>query len=316
VALGAVAASWVGAYQLAESGSRTIAPDTDVAVPGGFDTTEGLRAVGAPGVELLIGGSRVSLEGGSLPFLDTDAAASSYGVLYTDADGSIQLLEPDGEARPLTDPGAVPSEAHPTIKVDAADDLAAWMTYDDGEPALQVYDLAEDELVASTSPPCMDDCDALVIDAISGGRVVLRGEQGTVTWNWTSPDQAWVPLAGPATRVADVANRVLLYDGPRPTRLPEGWRAVPGPVDGLLTHDGEHVVAWDRVLPSTRPGGDPIRLEDVGAIFYTVDTDGSVMAATLSPTEVYDCDVPSGGCEKFATLPEGAGDPVFIGNDM
>jgi hypothetical protein len=155
----------------------------------------------------------------------------------------------------------------------------------------------------------------VVIDAISDGHVVLRGEQGTLTWNWTSPDQAWVPLAGPATRVADVANRVLLYDGARPPRLPEGWRAVRGPVDGLLTPGGGHVVAWDRVLAPTEPGGRPIRLEDVGAFFFTVDTDGSVLAATPSG-RAYDCDLDSGACEKYADLPPGAGDPAYIGADM
>ena len=89
-----------------------------------------------------------------------------------------------------------------------------------------------------------------------------------------------------------------------------------GPVDGLLTHDGAHVVAWDRVLPSTEPGGAPIRLQDVGAIFFTVDTDGSVLAATLSPSVAFDCDLASGVCEKYADIPPGGGDPMHIGADM
>lgn len=317
VAVGAVAAATFGFFQLAEDAADVIRPKSEVAVPGGFDMDDGLRAVMSPGVRLFLGDTSVPIEGEEFFALDTDGAMSSYGVLYTDTSGVIQLLEPSGTPRPLTEPGRVPAKARPTIAVDPATDLAAWMTYDGGEPTLEVYDLAEDETVASTTPDCMGDCDALVIDAISDGRVLLRGEAGTVAWTWASPDQEWMPLAGPATRFADVQNRVALFDGGRPTRLPDGWRAVRGPVDGLLTHDGAHVVAWDRVLPSTLPGGEPLRLEDVGAIFFTVDTDGSVLAATLgSPNEAYDCDLVSGSCEKYADIPPGGGDPQFPGTDM
>lgn len=313
-AVGAVAAAWFGAYQLADGAARVIAPDTDVAVPGGFDTGDGLRAVGAPGVRLFLGDTSVSLRDAELPGLDTDAAASSYGVLHTDRSGSIALLETTGRTRRLTGPTGRPDGAFPTIKVDPAQDLAAWMTYPDGEPTLEVYDLTRDEVVATSPVDCLGECDSLVIEAISDGHVVVRGAAGTMTWQWADEDQAWVPFAGPATRVADVQNRVVLHDGPRPARLPDGWRAVAGPVDGVLTHDGGHVVAWDRVLPSTERGGAPIRLDVEGTIFYTVDTDGSVLAA--GQAKVYDCEVPSGECEQFATLPEGAGDPMFIGNDM
>jgi hypothetical protein len=316
VTVGAVAASWIGAYQLADRAAEVIRPQTEVAVPGGFDTTNGLRAVFSPGVRLFLGDTSVDISGEEFFFLDTDGAMSSYGVLYTDEQGAVTLLEPDGKARTLTEPGRVPADAHPTIKVDPASDLAAWMTYDDGEPTLEVYDLAADEPVASTAPMCLGDCDALVIDAISDGRVLLRGDEATVAWTWESPDQEWMPLAGPATRFADVQNGVALYDGGRPTRLPEGWRAVRGPVDGLLTHDGAHVVAWDRVLPSTLPGGEPIRLEDVGAVFFTVDTDGSVLAAGLDPRAAYDCDLVTGACERYADLPPQGGDPQFPGTDM
>ena len=61
----------------------------------------------------------------------------------------------------------------------------------------------------------------------------------------------------------------------------------------------------------------PIRLEDVGAIFFTVDTDGSVLAATsrarTRPTTATSI---SGACEKYADLPPGGGDPQFPGTDM
>ncbi len=316
--VGAVAAATFGFFQLAEGAAEFIRPSEEVAVPGGFDMDDGLRAVFSPGVRLFLGDTSVPIDGEEFFWLDTDGAMSSYGVLFTDTDGTIQLLEPTGTVRPLSEPGRVPRGAHPTIKVDPATDLAAWMTYDDGEPTLEVYDLAADETVATTAPDCMGSCDELVIDAVSDGRVLLRTAAGTLAWTWESPDQEWMPLAGPATRFADVQNRVALYDGARPTRLPEGWRAVRGPVDGLLTHDGAHVVAWDRVLEPTTPGGTPIRLDDVGAVFFTVDTDGSVLAAAFGEPDnrAFDCDVVTGACEKYADIPPGGGDPHFPGTDM
>jgi hypothetical protein len=148
--VGAVAASWVLGYQLAGSAARVIEPEPDVAVPGGFAMRDGLRAIASPREALFLGDTSVPIDDEQFLYLDTDAAASSYGVLYTSDTGAIKLLEPSGAARSLTGPGRVPSGAHPTIKVDQATDLAAWMTYDDGEPTLEVYDLAQDELVAST----------------------------------------------------------------------------------------------------------------------------------------------------------------------
>ena len=316
ITVGAVAAATFGFYQLAEGAAERILPQTDVAVPGGFDMEDGLRAVAAPGVELFLGDTWVPIAGNDFSSLDTDAAASAYGVLYTDTAGVVQLLGPTGTPRPLSDPGRVPAGAGPTIKVDLATDLAAWMTYDGGEPTLEVYDLATDETVATAPPPCLGACDDLVIDAISDGRVLLRGGEGTVAWRWEAGEEGWAPFAGPSTRVADVKNGVVLHDGPAPTGLPRGWRAVRGPVDGLLTLDGGHVVAWDKVLPSTVPGGRPIRLDAGDAIFFSVDTDGSVLAATLSPNEALDCEVPSGECEKYADIPAGGGDPAHIGADM
>ena len=59
----------------------------------------------------------------------------------------------------------------------------------------------------------------------------------------------------------------------------------------------------------------------MGAIFFTVDTDGSVLAATLKKyphARVYDCEVPSGRVRR-STLDVPAtdgGDPSFIGTDM
>lgn len=317
VLVGAVAAATFGFYQLADGAAEVIRPSEEVAVPGGFDTGDGLRAVFAPSTRLFLGDTSVPITGEEFFWLDTDAASSSYGVLYTDTDGTVQLLDTTGSVRPLTGPGRVPGGAHPTIKVDAATDLAAWMTYDGGKPTLEVYDLAADESVATTAPDCLGDCDALVIDAISDGRVLLRTEAGTLAWTWAAEEQEWMPLAGPATTFADVQNRVALYDGGRPTRLPEGWRAVKGPVDGLLTHDGAHVVAWDRVLQPTTPGGTPIRLDDVRATFFTVDTDGSVLATAFGDPDdqAYDCDVVTGACEKFADVPHGTGDPQFPGTD-
>jgi hypothetical protein len=53
------------------------------------------------------------------------------------------------------------------------------------------------------------------------------------------------------------------------------------------------------------------------AQFFTVDTDGSILAATVTdPTRFFDCEVPSGACEQIGELNVTGGDPQFVGNDM
>ena len=57
------------------------------------------------------------------------------------------------------------------------------------------------------------------------------------------------------------------------------------------------------------PGEEP-------ATFFTFDTDGSVLAATVDdPSTVFDCVLPSGECEQIAEMSTDHGDPLFIGSD-
>ena len=126
-------------------------------------------------------------------------------------------------------------------------------------------------------------------------------------------------LAGPKTRVADVRNGVLLYDGPAPDGPAAAtYRLVPGAIDAQLTYDGGHILYWSNRLEST-DGGTPIVL-DQKATFFTVDTDGSILAVGAgegSTDLVYDCEVPSGRCAELASLDTRHGDPMFMGrSDM
>jgi hypothetical protein len=93
---------------------------------------------------------------------------------------------------------------------------------------------------------------------------------------------------------------------------------VPGPVDGELTFDGEHVLSWSDELEPTTDGGTPLVLDlPEPATFFTMDTDGSVLAATVeNPSTVFDCELPSGACEVVGEMSTDSGDPMFVGDDM
>jgi hypothetical protein len=48
-----------------------------------------------------------------------------------------------------------------------------------------------------------------------------------------------------------------------------------------------------------------------------MDTDGSVLAATAAnPSQVFDCELPSGSCVPIGKMGTPHGDPMFIGVDM
>ncbi len=92
---------------------------------------------------------------------------------------------------------------------------------------------------------------------------------------------------------------------------------MPGAIDAQLTYDGGHVLYWSNRLEPT-DGGRPIVL-DQQATFFTVDTDGSILAVAPgrdATSTVYDCEVPSGRCTELGPLETSHGDPMFIGNDM
>ena len=177
-----------------------------------------------------------------------------------------------------------------------------------------------EEVTASTDVPC-DDCAAVKIDAFDDGRVFLRTTEGTLMWTSGTDDVASV--AGPGTRVADVRNQVMLYDGKPPDLGLDGWTTVNGSVDSQLSPDGAYVLSWSSTLIPT--GSGPAVVLDEGSpkgqgySFWTFDTDGSVLVATAKKyphVRVYDCEVPSGQCTDLGPLEANSGDPVFVGNDM
>ena len=247
------------------------------------------------------------------------------GVVYYDR-GRPWLLGRDGGSRPLVtgsvDP--LPSDPAPGARTDRDGVTVAYAYVTDGTALVEVRDLATWDELGRREVPCpSDDCTGLVVDAVDDGLVFLRVPGGAGVWEVSSG--AWTEFS-PATRVADVRAGVVLHDGPPSPALEAlGLRQVAGPIDGQLTFDGSHLVAWSSTLAPTTPGGEPVVLErgpattDDGLGFYTVDTDGSVLVAWTEDYPRYtvdDCDPVSGACEEVGRMTTRGGDPQFLGNDM
>lgn len=327
----AAAAVGVGAIVLTQSGPAPYGEDdaqryTAVAAEGRLDLSHGLRGFAAPSERLYLGGTSIKLTS-DIDYLDTDAVATPYGLVYTDPQGRVQLIGESGTSEPLSGPSDMPAGWHPTVKADGARPQVVWASLDGADVTITVYDLETRSAVARTDVTCglvhpgtgagdEGDCSALVIDAIDSGAVFLRAPDGTKVWDYDTGE--WFGLAGPRTRIADVRDKVVLYDGPAPSGLMDGWRFVPGAIDAQLTLDGQHVLYWSDELEPTLPGRDPIELDlPMAATFFTVDTDGSVLAATSgTPSRVFDCEIPDGPCEEIGKMSTAHGDPTFIGNDM
>lgn len=284
---------------------------------GDLDLEQGLRAW-SDGDLVHLGGRDVPVA--QLAYLDTDAVATSSGVVYFDR-GRPLLLGEDGLTAVLVE-GDVESRQgfHPTAKADSTAPWVAYATLRDGTATITVRDLEAEEDVASTEVDC-GSCGDLVIDALDDGVVFVRDDAGTRTWSTATGE--WADFAGPRTRVADVRAGVVLYDGPTPTAT--GWRLVPGAVDSVLTFDGEHQVGWTTRLLPTDPDGSALVLDVPEArgkgeplLFLSLDTDGSVLVAATRDYPrftVYDCELPSGECEALDTR-RFANDPAFLGADM
>jgi len=287
---------------------------------GPMDFSQGLRAYGDPAGELHLGGRTIAAA--DLPFLDTDAVATPYGVVFYRG-GDLLLVQEDGTTTTLDQGDATPDDFHPTAKADAAAPLVAYAVVGDEGGTLKVLDLARREIVASRPLGCRGSCDGLVIEGIDSGAVFVRTDDGTAIWRYDDGD-AMASFAGPDTRVADVRTGVVLYDGPRPDgEAANDWTLVPGAIDGQLTFDGRYVLAWSSRLQPTDPAAPALMLVKgpvKGLGFWTIDTDGSVLVAAPGRKDadytVYDCVVPSGQCEELGPLTPRGGDPVFIGNDM
>lgn len=312
-----VAAVGMAAVQLTGSDPGSGQERAGYAGLGALDFSGGARAYADPGQRIHLGGRTFPAK--DLEYLDTDAVATPYGVVFFDA-GRPMLLDEGGQVTALVDgPVESPKGFHPTAKADATAPLVAWATVRDGSATITVRDLVSGDDVASTEVDC-GECGELVIDGIDRGVVFVRDGDGTRTWDTATGE--WSDFAGPETRVADVRSGVVLYDGPSPTA--DGWRLVKGSIDAQLTHDGRYVLDWSSRLQPTTPGEAPIDLrlggsESDGLGFFTVDTDGSILVAyagTYPDFIVYDCEVPSGACTELGPLTTEGGDPAFIGNDM
>lgn len=320
VATAAVVAATVGVGQLTERATEsTMVPDYPAV--GRLDFSEGLRAYADPGRQIHLGGR--TFDAAELDYLDTDAVATPYGVVFYDA-GRPMLLAESGEITALVE-GPVDSGSgfHPTAKADSQRPLVAFATLREGTATLAVRDMASGKDVDSLDVDC-GACEELVIDALDDGVVLYR--TGEATMYWQVGDLAPVEFAGPETRVVDVRNHALLYSGPVPPPGPsDRYIMIEAPVDAQLTHDGRYVLDWSSRLRPTRSSDDPVVLEQGprkrGALgFWTIDTDGSVLVATLTGRypeyTVFDCKVPSGDCVEVGPLTPTGGDPQFIGNDM
>lgn len=301
-------------------GGPDVARDPGYAGLGPLDFSDGVRAYADPGVEIHLGGRVFPAQ--DLEYLDTDAVATPYGVVFFD-DGRPMLLDGNGDVLRLVDGEVDHVEGfHPTAKADAVEPLVAWATLRDGTATLTVRDMETGEDVAAAEVEC-GRCGDLVIDGIDGGVVFVRDADGTRTWD--SATGEWADFAGPDTRVADVRNGVVLHAGPAPS-APGDWQVVAGAIDAQLTFDGAHVLYWSSRLEPVDPEGEPIVLERGPASeksdsfgWWAVDTDGSILVATGAEYPrfaVYDCEVPSGVCTDLGPLTPTGGDPMFIGVDM
>lgn len=328
----AAAAVGVGALVLSQTGPAPTGDDgpggdAAIAAADQLDLSDGLRAFASPSERLYLGGTSITLTP-DVEYLDTDAVATPYGLLYTDPQGRIQLIGESGRSEALTGPSDTPSEWHPTIKADGRRPEVVWATLDGAVVTVTVYDLEKRAPVTLTEVTCdvghpgtgdsdVKDCAGFVIDAVDSGSVFLRGPSGTKVWDYDSG--TWTQLAGPKTRIADVRDKTVLFDGPAPTGLMDGWLFVPGRIDAQLSYDGQHILYWsDKLEPSVNGGGEPIKLAlPEPATFFTFDTDGSVLAATAGDTsQVFDCEIPDGPCEQIGEMSTLHGDPMFIGDDM
>ncbi len=297
--------------------------DGRVVQPAGLpamDFDQGLRAFYDERTgQLHMGGAEFEIS--RITSLDTRASATPGGVVWVDDAQAVRRLTDDGRVELLA-PGVDDGRTiYANVKYDAVTGDVGWLVRDTDGVRL-VVDADGDQLTVDV--PCEGDaCQMLALGGLDHGLVFVRrlDQQQTLVLDRADPDAGWTTIDG--FRVGDVRNRVVLGDGALPDAgvLGEGWRFVAGEgVESLLTLDGAHELYWSSTLRST-DGGEPLRLdvpERDGVEFVNLDSDGSVMVAIMTneSTTYYDCDTSTRACEEFAQLGKGAGDPIFLGNDM
>ena len=300
-------------------------PQAEESAPiAGLDFSAGLRAFASPDPD---GG--ISFGGRVFPRtdmgqLDTDATATPFGLVFFDSSARAHLLAEDGTDTVLAAPGDDAGDFRPAAKADAVLPLVAFTQPGDGHVEVVLYDLRAGGAVDVLEVACSgSECGEVTVEAVDRGLVFVRTAEGTYVWAPEAPEPSrWTQLGEGRFRVADVRNgRILWADAPPTPSVGSpvaDWRFVPGAIDAQLSFDGKHILSWSRKLSPTAPDGAPVVLEDVGAIFFTFDTDGSVLAATLGTEahKYYDCELASGNCVLIGTLEGVSGDPMFIGSDM
>jgi hypothetical protein len=295
----------------------------------GLDYSEGLRAFASPDED-----GEVSLGGRTFPRadmqeLDTQATATPQGLLFYDREHQVQLLAENGTVTALAPaPDTAPASFRGSSKADAQLPLVAF-TQPGGEGFVNVllHDLDAGRTVSTRQVPCEGrNCEAVLVDAVDRGLVFVRTGDGTYVWDPDrTGDASWTLLGDDRFRVADAHGGAILWAEAAPDPAPDSpvsdWRFIEGAIDAQLSFDGRHVLSWSPKLEPTTRADDPIRLDVDGAIWFTFDTDGSVLAAAQGGDGgdigvFYDCEIPSGRCSEIGTMPTVSGDPMFIGDDM
>jgi len=115
---------------------------------GPLDFSHGARAYADPGRELHLAGRTFPAK--ELDYLDTDAVATAYGMVFFDR-GRPMLLGTDGQVRALVDgPVDDPKGFHPTAKADSVNPWVAYAIRRGITTTVVVQDLVTNEVVATT----------------------------------------------------------------------------------------------------------------------------------------------------------------------
>ena len=327
VAVAVIASVAIGTARTGPRDAGLAAPRPQTFAPVGMlDYSEGLRAFASPDED-----GKVWIGGRSFPaedkgYLDTDATATPFGLLFFDRAGQAHLLGPDGNDQTLAPaPVGQDLDIRHSAKADARLPLAAFTQPSAGGVTVVLSDLKTGRTLDRVDVPCDGSgCNGVRVDGLDRGLVFVRTGDGTFVWDPEALGEArWTLLGTDDFRVADARNGRVLWSGAPPapaTGSPVAdWDFTRGEIDAQLSFDGRHVLSWSATLEPTESGGKAHRLKVKDAVWFTFDSDGSVLAAVPRSDQsstVYDCRLPAGDCERIGSVSTKSGDPVFIGNDM
>ncbi|MCW2850577.1 MAG: hypothetical protein JWM84_241 [Nocardioides sp.] len=195
------------------------------------------------------------------------------GAVYADGSGEVVLVDSDGHRTRLGE-----QAADGVFAASAQDGLVAWVDVA-GDPELRLYDVAADEVVATTSV-----AEATRVLAIDDGRVYVAGSDGSDgAFVFESERESWTALARVSPDgLLDVGGYAAAYQtDPRTVDVAHLQSALGVRVPGTgaqLAPDGAHVL--------TRHGGPhgPVRIYNAftgQAIDTGLAPDAEVYAAKL-----------------------------------